>query len=85
MGQAHSVKPRSRGGVMINKKDFVPAKTYAKLSTGEAVKILRKWQEWTQADLIKLKNFKTLHTLCLLVSVFWVCGEYTFLVPACPG
>jgi len=38
---------------MINQKDFVPAKSYAKLSTGEVVKILREWQEWSRDDLAK--------------------------------
>jgi transcriptional regulator with XRE-family HTH domain len=38
---------------MIDKKDFVPAKNYAELTTGDVVKILREWQEWSRADLAK--------------------------------
>ena len=38
---------------MLNKKDFVPAKSYVKLTTGDVVKILREWQEWSRNDLAK--------------------------------
>lgn len=35
----------------IAKKDFVPAKQHAHVTTGEVIRILRKKKGWTQEDL----------------------------------
>ena len=36
-----------------NRKDFVPAKPHASLSTGEVIKLLRELKGWTQKELAK--------------------------------
>ena len=38
----------------IKKKQFVPARAHAKLTTGEVIRMLRDLKEWTQEDLAKL-------------------------------
>lgn len=38
---------------MARTNQFKPAKQYAKLSTGEVVRMLRELKGWTQADLAK--------------------------------
>lgn len=35
----------------IDKKEFVPAKSHATLSTGEVIRMLRGLKEWTQGEL----------------------------------
>lgn len=36
-----------------NENEFVPAKSHAKLSTGEAIRMLRELKGWTQNELAK--------------------------------
>lgn len=35
----------------LRKEDFVPAQRHIKLSTGDVIRILREWHEWTQQEL----------------------------------
>ena len=35
----------------LRKEDFVPAQRHIELSTGDVIRILREWHEWTQVEL----------------------------------
>ena len=35
----------------LKKEDFVPAQRHIELSTGDVIRILREWHEWTQKEL----------------------------------
>ncbi len=37
----------------LDRKEFVPAKRHAALTTGEAIRMLRELKGWTQAELAK--------------------------------
>ena len=37
----------------FKKEDFVPAKRHIQLSSGDVIRILREWLEWTQLELAK--------------------------------
>ena len=37
----------------MKKKDFVPAKKHASITTGEVIRMLRELKEWTQEELAK--------------------------------
>jgi transcriptional regulator with XRE-family HTH domain len=39
--------------VKINSNDFVPAKSHARVSSGEVIRILREKKGWTQQELAK--------------------------------
>ena len=41
------------------KKDFVPARRHAVLSTGEVIRMLRGLKGWTQAELAQLCGIRT--------------------------
>ena len=37
----------------MKKKDFIPAKKHASITTGEVIRMLRELKEWTQEELAK--------------------------------